>query len=141
MPASASAPIPPLWPGPARLPRPGMKPPAGREGGRRRRRAAGAMAESNADWMGSLPAALRSYPLSNLAIPGRAGSGRGSAGAAAAGACPRRRGGPGAEGRRWPSVPPRRGGERGRGCGVRALAAGSAVAGGVCPGSGDRELA
>lgn len=44
----------------------------GREGGRcRRRRAAGTMAESNADWMGSLPAALRSYPLSNLAIPGK----------------------------------------------------------------------
>lgn len=51
-------------------------PPAGREGGHRRRwrwaAAAGAMSESNADWMGSLPAALRSYPLSNLAIPGRA---------------------------------------------------------------------
>lgn len=30
-----------------------------------------AMADSNADWMGSLPPGLRSLPLSNLAIPGR----------------------------------------------------------------------
>ncbi|XP_021256750.1 PI-PLC X domain-containing protein 2 isoform X1 [Numida meleagris] len=45
-----------------------MSPPGGKEGGRRRRRVA--MADGNADWMGSLPAALRSYPLSNLAIPG-----------------------------------------------------------------------
>lgn len=51
------------------------------------------MAESNADWMGSLPAALHSYPLSNLAIPGRA-AGRGGAGRGClgAGACPHRRG-------------------------------------------------
>lgn len=50
-----------------------MSPPGGKEGGRRRRRAAGAMADGNADWMGSLPAALCSYPLSNLAIPGETG--------------------------------------------------------------------
>uniref|UniRef100_A0A8C3M840 Uncharacterized protein n=1 Tax=Geospiza parvula TaxID=87175 RepID=A0A8C3M840_GEOPR len=37
---------------------------------RRRGGAVGAMADGNADWMGSLPPALRSLPLSNLAIPG-----------------------------------------------------------------------
>lgn len=45
---------------------------------RRRSGAAEAMADGNADWMGSLPPALRSLPLSNLAIPGRAAA-RGAA--------------------------------------------------------------
>ncbi|KAJ7424309.1 PI-PLC X domain-containing protein 2 [Willisornis vidua] len=41
-----------------------------RERGRRRGRAVAALTDGNADWMGSLPAPLRSLPLSNLAIPG-----------------------------------------------------------------------